>query len=92
VAVDGGERLQHLGVAGVVDAGRMQRFLVDRRGDDGGDIAAQRELGGLPDAGRSRGAGARIDVAERRLQQVGRKIARLLDAVSVGRRLVRIEG
>ena len=38
----GGERLQHLGVAGIADAGGGERFLVDRRRDERRGLAALR--------------------------------------------------
>ena len=73
-AAGGGERLQHLGVAGIADAGRGERLLVDRRGDDAPPprracTSAHRAL----DAARRGGAGARVDAAERRVDQVGRQ-------------------
>jgi hypothetical protein len=40
--VRGGLGLQQFGVAGVRQAGGGQRLLVQRRGDQGGDLAAQR--------------------------------------------------
>ena len=42
-AFDAGQFGQHLGVAGVVVAGFVQRLLVQRRGDDAADAAVQRQ-------------------------------------------------
>ena len=56
-----GQRLQHLGVAGIGHAGRGQRLLVDRRGDDAGHLARPHQLDRALDARRRRRAGARID-------------------------------
>ncbi len=39
-----GERGQHAGMAVIVVAGGVQRFLVDRRGDDAADLAGHRVL------------------------------------------------
>ncbi len=59
--VRGRQRLQEFGMAGMFDAGRGQRLLVDRRGDDGADLAAQRRLRSPGDAVGCGATGARID-------------------------------
>ena len=69
--------LQHLGVAGEIDAGRGKCLLVDRRGDDRRHVARHRGLRRSADAGRRRRAGACIDLAERRSKQIGGQAARL---------------
>ena len=60
-AARGRERLQHLGVAGIGDAGGGEGFLVDRRRDQA--LASPRctRRDRLLDAARRRGAGARVD-------------------------------
>ncbi len=40
---DAGEFGQQLGMAGIVEAGLVQRLLVERRSDDAADLAGQRE-------------------------------------------------
>ena len=59
--VRGRQRLQEFGMAGMFDPGRGQRLLVDRRGDDGADLAAQRSLRGPGDAVGRGTTGARVD-------------------------------
>ena len=52
-----------LGVAGKVDAGRVQRFLVERRGRDGRDLAGQRRVDGPLDVREARPARGGTDHA-----------------------------
>ena len=64
------QRLQHLGVAGIRDAGERQRLLVDGRGDDGPDGALPCQRHRLLDAGSRGGPGAGVDLAHGGVEQV----------------------
>ena len=66
-----GRGLQHLGMAWEVHARRGQRLLVDRRGDDRRDLAAQGQRRGSLDAQRGCSAGVRLHPAHRQIDQVG---------------------
>ncbi len=65
----GGPRLrgQDLGMSGVVDARRLHRLLVQRRGDDGIDLAGLGEADCALDIGISGRARPRIDAPERQI-------------------------
>jgi hypothetical protein len=88
----GRERLQHLGVAGVADAGGSERFLVDRRRDQRRGRAGSDDGDRLLDAARRGRAGARVDAAERRLDQVGREAVGLQHRNASGRQRRRVVG
>ena len=62
----GGPRLrgQDLGMAGVIDARRLHRLLVQRRGDDGIDLAGLGEADRALDIGESGRTRPRIDAPE----------------------------
>ena len=55
---------QDLGMAGVVDARRLHRLLVQRRGDDGIDLAGLGQADRALDIGKGGRARARIDAPE----------------------------
>ena len=71
-----GERLQHLGMPRVADAGRGERFLVDRRSDDGCHRAAASERRRDFDAGRGGGPRMRVDASRRKSIEITRQAGR----------------
>ena len=58
---------QNFGMAGEGDAGRLQRFLVDRRRYQRGDLPGHGEVDGADDRGMGERAGPRIHAAERQI-------------------------
>ena len=83
-----GEIREHLGVARTGDAGQRQRFLVDRRGDDGGDVACVGEVDGVADIGIGRGARGGAEPAR---GYIGQRLGRRDDVDDTGclRRIAR---
>ena len=60
-----GQVREHAGMAVVVVAGGVQRLLVDRRGDDAGDLAGHRVLHRRSDEAEGGVAGAGVELARR---------------------------
>ena len=81
----GAERLQQLGVAGMVDAAGMQRFLVDGRRDQRARAAGLLLMHRRDDAARRRRARRRADAAQWLVDQVRGQARRLPDRQAIGR-------
>ena len=87
-----GQRLQHLGVAGVVNAGGGQRLLVQRRGDHRRRLTGQQQPGRGFDAGSGRGTAARIHPAPGQPGQAGGQPRRAQHGQRTGRHSRQIGG